>query len=65
MASPVRPHRPLGPFERQAVVARAIARREAGEQARALLRELPRCPHGEPVRLCPLCNQSPIEEVPF
>lgn len=59
-----RRRRPLTAAQRQAM-ARAIPRREAREQTRELLERMPRCPHGRPVRICPACQRTPLEEVPF
>lgn len=52
------------PAQREAA-GRAITRREAREQTRELLERMPRCPHGWPVRICPACQRTPLEEVPF
>ena len=60
--------RPASPAEvamRERLADHAIARREASQQAREQLAQAPRCPHGDHVRLCPICNSYPIEEVPF
>ena len=63
MASKPRPR--ATPWQREQAAGRAISRREAREQTREALASVPKCPHGWPRTICPACQRTPLEEVPF